>query len=154
MSGLEAESATIGQTPHRFEVITGEAPRRIHGDLLKGRLVALTLAPGSCIADIARAHGLHPQLLYRWRREAKAGKLVLPASDAPAFVPVVVDEAVADPCPLLLDASPESSEPTAAAEAISTIMVVVEFGGVTVRLPGDVDVARIAGVATALREAL
>jgi|GEM_PF-577068 len=153
MSGLEAESATIGQTPHRFEVITGEAPRRIHGDLLKGRLVALTLAPGSCIADIARAHGLHPQLLYRWRREAKAGKLVLPASDTPAFVPVVVDEAVADPSPPLPDTSLDSPEPTAI-EAVSSTIVIVEFGGVTVRLPEDVDVTRIAGVALALRDAL
>ena len=142
MQGLEADSATIGQSPRRFEVITGEAGRRSHEDVFKGRLVALTLAPGSCIADIARAHGVHPQLLYTWRRQAKMGKLVLPASDAPEFAALMIDDAV--PAPPIHSST--SGNETAA--------IAIEVGGVTVRLPDDADVNRIAGIASALREAL
>lgn len=149
MSSLEAEDAAIVGSPHRFEVITGDAPRRVHGDLLKGRLVALTLAPGSCIADIARAHGLHPQLLYRWRREAKEGRLMLPASDTPDFTPVVVDDMAAASRPDPLDGAPAASSPAAVLPC--SAQVIVEVGDVTVRLPGDVDIDRLARIVAALR---
>ena len=39
MQGLETDSATIGQPPHRFEVIIGEAGRLSHDDGFKGRRV-------------------------------------------------------------------------------------------------------------------
>lgn len=139
MQGLEAGSASIGQSMHRIEVITGDAGRRVHADGFKGRLVALSLVPDACIADIARAHGIHPQLLYTWRRQAKAGKLALPASEMPDFAPLVLEE---DPPPPM----PEVPSCSAGIE--------VEVGGVTVRLPGDADAARIAAIAVALREAL
>lgn len=142
MHGLEADSATIGQSPRRFEVITGEAGRRSHDDVFKGRLVALTLEPGSCIADIARAHGIHPQLLYTWRRQAKAGKLVLPASDAPEFASLVIDDSAPPP---LSHSSTSGNE---------TATIAIEVGGVTVHLPDATDANRIAGIAAALREAL
>lgn len=149
MSSLEAEDAAISGLPHRFEVITGDAPRRVHGDLLKGRLVALTLAPGSCIADIARAHGLHLQLLYRWRREAKEGRLVLPASDTPDFTPVVVDDVAASEEHDRPEGSPDS--PVPAVETGRPMQVIVEIGDVTVRLPEDVGIDRLAGIVAALR---
>lgn len=139
MQGLEAGSASIGQSMHRIEVITGDAGRRVHADGFKGRLVALSLVPDACIADIARAHGIHPQLLYTWRRQAKAGKLALPASEMPDFAPLVLEE---DPPPPM----PEVPSCSAGIE--------VEVGSVTVRLPGDADAARIAAIAVALREAL
>ena len=139
MQGLETDSATIGQPPHRFEVITGEAGRRSHDDGFKGRLVALTLASGSCVADVARAHGIHPQLLYTWRRQAKTGKLVLPALDAPEFAPVVIDDDV----PV-----PPSQAPVPDSE---TSAIVIEFDGVMVRLGGSTSASRIAEIAAALR---
>lgn len=139
MQGLETDSASIAQSMHRIEVITGEAVRRSHSDGFKGRLVALTLVPDACIADIARAHGIHPQLLYTWRRQAKAGKLTLPATDVPDFAPLLIEED-----------EPPSPPPVSSAPA----EVLIETGDVTVRLPGDVDAGRIAGIAAALREAL
>lgn len=139
MQGLEADSASIGQSMHRIEVITGDAGRRVHADGFKGRLVALSLVPDACIADIARAHGIHSQLLYTWRRQAKAGKLALPASEMPDFASLVLEE----------DAPPPMPEVPSCSAGIE-----VEVGGVTVRLPGDADAARIAAIAVALREAL
>ena len=140
MQGLEADSATIGQRPHRFEIITGEAGRRSHDDGFKGRLVALTLASGSCVADVARAHGIHPQLLYTWRRQAKTGKLVLPALDAQEFAPVVVDDDVSVP-------SLQSPAPDGETSAIE-----INADGITVRLPLDMPAFRIAEIAAALRD--
>lgn len=139
MQGLETDSASIAQSMHRIEVITGGAVRRSHADEFKGRLVALTLVPDACIADIAKAHGIHPQLLYTWRRRAKAGKLALPAAEMPDFAPVVIKEEA----PLSVPASLSASAG-----------IEIAIDGVTVRLPSDADVARIAGIAVALREAL
>ena len=139
MQGLETDSASIAQSMHRIEVITDEAVRRSHSDGFKGRLVALTLVPDACIADIAKAHGIHPQLLYTWRRRAKAGKLVLPAAEMPDFAPVVIEEE-----------APPSVPPSSSTSA----GIEIAIDGVTVRLPGDADAGRIAGIAAALREAL
>ena len=140
MQGLETDSASIAQSMHRIEVITGEAARRSHSDGFKGRLVALTLVPDACIADIAKAHGIHPQLLYTWRRRAMAGKLALPAAEMPDFAPVVIEE--------------EAPPPVLSSSPVSGAAIEIAIDGVTVRLPGDADAARIAGIAAALREAL
>lgn len=141
MQGLETDSATIVRSPRRFEVITGDSMRRAHADGFKGRLVALTLTPGACIAQIARAHDIHPQMLYTWRRQAKAGKLALPAVETPAFAPVVID-----------DEPPAGG--SAALEPSEVAAILIEIGGVTVRLPGEIAAARLAQIAAALREAL
>ena len=139
MQGLETDSASIAQSMHRTEVITGEAIRRSYSDGFKGWLVALTLVPDACIADIAKAHSNHPQLLYTWPRQAKAGKLALPAADMPDFAPVVSEEE-----------APPSALPTSSSNA--GIEIVID--GVTARLPSDADAVRIVGIAAALRQAL
>ena len=141
MQGLETDSATIVRSPRRFEVITGDCERRAHADAFKGRLVALTLTPGACIAEIARAHDIHPQLLYTWRRQAKAGKLTLPALETPAFAPVMIEEEL-------------SAGGSAVLEPPEAATIIIEIGGVTVRLPGEIAAARLAQIAAALREAL
>ena len=52
--------------------------------------------PGVRVADVARRHGLHPNQLHLWRRQARAGSLAtLPG--APRFAAVAVaTEAVAE----------------------------------------------------------
>lgn len=55
----------------------------------KGRIVAEAIASGAVIAAVARRHDLTPQHLSNWIRAAKAGQLVLPATEALSFVPVV-----------------------------------------------------------------
>ena len=139
MQGLEADSASIAQSMHRIEVITGKVVRRSHSDDFKGRLVALTLVPDACISDISNAHDIHPQLLYAWRRQAKAGKLILPAAEVLDFAPLVIEEET--PAPVL----PSS---------LASAGIEIAIDGVNMRLPEDADAARIAGIAAALREAL
>jgi transposase len=136
MQRLEADSASIVRSPRRFEVITGDPGRRFHEDAFKGRLVARSLEADVCIADVARAAGVHPQLLYTWRRLAKAGRLALPVDDETEFAALVIGDA-----------------PTAV-PAGETASISIEVEGVTVRLPGGSAARRIAEVAAALREAL
>jgi transposase len=63
----------------RFEVITGTGRRRHWSAVAKARIVAESFAPGVQVSDVARRHGLRPQQLFGWRREARGGRLPLPA---------------------------------------------------------------------------
>ena len=65
----------------------------------KRRIVELTLSAGESVAEVARMHALHPNIVHQWRRLYRAGKLEsqsvpAPLSDIPAmsamFVPVRV----------------------------------------------------------------
>src|SRR5258707_12374083 len=55
----------------------------------KGRIVAESYAPGAVVSEVARRHDITPQHLFAWRKAARAGRLTLPAEEAPLFVPVV-----------------------------------------------------------------
>ena len=63
---LEPEAATV----RRLEVITGTGRRRRFSDGDKGRIIEETLAPGAVVSEVARRHGLSPQQLFGWRRQA------------------------------------------------------------------------------------
>lgn len=73
----------------RLEVITGTGRRRRFSDDYKAGIVEETLVPGAVVSDVARRHGLTPQQLFGWRRQARQ-----PASgtdtETPQFVPAVV----------------------------------------------------------------
>jgi transposase len=56
-------------------VLSGPERRRRFTTAEKLRLVEETLAPGASIAEIARRHDLHPNLLHSWRRQARIGTL-------------------------------------------------------------------------------
>ncbi|TGS51311.1 hypothetical protein EN827_05815 [Mesorhizobium sp. M1D.F.Ca.ET.184.01.1.1] len=56
----------------------------------KARIISETLEPNVVISEVARRpHGLRPQQVFTWRREAR--KLASSATqDTPVFVPAVV----------------------------------------------------------------
>ena len=73
----------------RIEVYAG-AGRRRWPDELKAQIVAESFERGAVVAEVARRHGCRAQQVHGWRRLARLGQLVLPASlDAPSFVPLV-----------------------------------------------------------------
>ena len=103
----------------RIELITGAGRRRRWSSEDKTRIVVESLADGVSVSEVARRHGLTPQQLFAWRREARAsfheGGSAAPAdrsaanpalrprrrkgrqlpspevcNDAPAFAPVVI----------------------------------------------------------------
>jgi transposase len=73
------------------EVITSVERRRRWAPEEKARIVASSFAPGVKVTEVARRHDISSQHLHQWRREARAGKLVLPLEDEMTFASVVVD---------------------------------------------------------------
>jgi transposase len=113
----------------RVVVHEGSGRRRRWTAEEKGRIVALTLAPGAKVSDVARQYDLSPQHLFLWRRAAKAGKLVLPVDDDFLFAPVVAESL----------AAASSSE------------IPIEVGGVVLRVSWSTDFKLLAAVVGALR---
>ena len=127
--------ATSGAT-RRLEVLTGPERRRRYSASEKAELVAETLQPGACSARIARRHGLHPQQLYTWRRQARRGELALRDEDMPMFAPVV-----------------EEAAPTTATgpDPASGTGIILALGDLRLSFGPDVPAGRVAAVVAALR---
>jgi len=52
-------------------VLSGPERRRRWSASEKARIVAASYAPGATVAEVARRHDVHPNLLHHWRRQAK-----------------------------------------------------------------------------------
>ncbi|MCW5688159.1 MAG: transposase [Pseudolabrys sp.] len=98
---LEPETVSV----HRLEVITGMGRRRRFSDEYKARVVEEALAPGAVVSQIARRHGLTPQQLFGWRRQARETASAETGDRAPMFVPAVVEPA---PTPMAAPAMREN----------------------------------------------
>jgi transposase len=113
----------------RLEVITGAGGRRRWPTDEKARILEEALVPGAIVSEVARRHGMSPQHLFTWRRQARRE-----AGDPPlAFTPVVV--------------APDQPQPAARPEAV--IEIAVE--GAIIRVPPGVDGATLALVLQALK---
>jgi len=145
MARLATIDATKAQTPRRYEVRTGPERRRRRSEAEKAALVAESFAPEVCIADVARRHGLHPQQLYTWRRQARCGELVLPAEATPLFAEVVTTPAPAAPA-----SAPEAGTATGGT-GIGGAEVIVELDDLRLRIGPEVPPARAAALVAALR---
>ena len=76
-------------TARRLEVITETGRRRWFSKDDKARIVEETLLPGAVVSEVARRHGLTPQQVFTWRRQAR--QVRTPRADDPPLVPAVVD---------------------------------------------------------------
>lgn len=74
-----------GGKVRRFDVINGAIGRRCWSGDERARILEETLAPGGAVSAVARRHGLRPQQLFTWRREARQA-----AETLLAFVPAVI----------------------------------------------------------------
>ena len=63
-----------------------DAPRRRWSEAQKRRIVAESDRTGESVSEVARRHGVHSSMLFRWRR--RFGKA---AGTGAGFVPVVVE---------------------------------------------------------------
>jgi transposase len=129
----------------RLEVITGTGRRRRFSDDDKARIIEETLAPGAVVSNVARRHGLSPQQLFTWRREARRRPVTPEPEVAPVFVPAVINE-------------PGRQDPGKVAKRVgrrrgrrSNGIIEVEIDGVTVRVGGGADVKTVAAVIRALK---
>jgi transposase len=126
----------------RLEVITGTGRRRRFSADDKARIVEETLAPSAVVSDVARRHGLSPQQLFTWRREAR--RLATPVRDlAPVFVPAVIHEAGGDQA--------NNKAVRRGRGRQSSGLIEVEIDGVTVRVSSGADAKTVAAVIRALK---
>jgi transposase len=92
VSGLDHRLEPEGEL-RRFEIMNGAMGRRRWSADDRARILEETLMPGAVVSAVARRHGLTPQQLFTWRREARKR---LEAEAPPAFVPAVVVYAYAE----------------------------------------------------------
>lgn len=57
----------------------------------KARIIETTLVAGTIVSDVARQHGLSPQQLFTWCRQARRPAVKGAETEVPNFVPAVVD---------------------------------------------------------------
>jgi len=107
-------------------------------DEAKALAVSMTLEAGVTVNTVAERFGILPNQLSAWRREAKQGKLVLPAAEVeePVFAPLVLCKVGEE------DAHPE------VASQVAPIRVI--RGTVVIELAHDIPVARVAEIVHAL----
>lgn len=127
----------------RLEVITETGRRRWFSKDDKAQIVEETLVPGAVVSEIARRHGLTPQQVFTWRRQAR--RLPTPMADNPPFVPAVVDA-------MASVAVAGRERKTAKRKAKQDVgCIEIEAEGVTIRVGRGADVAMIAAIVHALK---
>jgi transposase len=138
-----SELKHVSEPARRIEVFTGHGRRRSWSAQDKLAIVAESYEPGASVCNVARRHGLTPQQLFTWRREARRR---LEAQAPPTFVPVVV---APDP------ASTKEPKPRARRRSPRRrgAAIELEASGVTVRIGDGASPATIAAVIGALKGA-
>jgi transposase len=133
MSKLEAEA------PRRIEVFTGTGRRRAWSPDEKAAFVAESYVAGETVCGVARRHGLTPQQLFTWRREARLRNGAHDQAEA-LFVPAVVDGSSSGQVRQLADRS---------AALLSSIEL--EIDGIMVRIGRDAPANTIVAVLRSLK---
>jgi len=110
----------------------------------KYQVVLDSLAAGASVASVARDHGVHPTLIYAWRRLARMGKLPARSEDGVDFVPVTIVPA--------RGAVPKSMVPrdTSASTIADARLEVVLRNGRVLRVPEGVAPSRVGSLADTL----
>jgi transposase len=85
----------------------------------KLQIVRLTMEPGASVAEIARAHGVNANQVFKWRRLYERGQLVDGASRATALLPVTISANLA----------PEPADMSSAVQVPSGGAIHIEFVG-------------------------
>jgi transposase len=123
------------ETPRRIEILTSGGERRRWTEAMKAKLVAESLKPGVVVTELARAHGARASQIHLWRKDAREGRLVLPA-------PTAFAEVVITPAP----SSPRRPPPAAGAAAIE-----IDAPKIAIRVRAGADVEIVAAIIRALK---
>jgi transposase len=126
----------------RLEVITGTGRRRRFSDEDKARIVEETLAPGAVVSEVARRHGLTPQQVFTWRRQARGVSVAAPI-EATQFVPAVIEAIPPEHAGKRVRPSRRVGDDAG--------LIEVEIDGVTVRVGRGAEPKTVAAVLRALK---
>ncbi len=143
MSTLDHTLKPEASAVRRLEVITGTGRRRQFSEDFKAGIVEETLVPGAIVSEVARRHGLTPQQVFTWRRQAR--QPMASKAETPKFVPAVVEPA--------LPAWPSRGRPRKRTRQVdrSTGSIEVEIEGVSVRIGRGAEAKTVAAVLRALK---
>ncbi len=90
-----------------LEINSGVERRRRWSVADKLRIVAEADEPGARVAEVARRHEISRNILWTWRKQARAGELT--ASEPLGFLPVVVDTSSAVDAPIAAANAPSAA---------------------------------------------
>ena len=147
MSDTELLPKSKPEPVRRLEVFTGSGRRRTWTPAQKTEILAESYESGEKVSVVARRHGLTPQQLFGWRREAQRRARRRAANDeaaaaGTAFAPVVVEEV------LRRSETPIGPDPVGGIAAIEIVI-----GAATVRVAPGIDAATLTTVLRAVRAA-
>ena len=164
---LESDPADSAVTTvRRLELITGTGRRRQWSDDDKARIVVESLKPGANVSEVARRHGLSPQQLFGWRRQARE---LLKEGEREAVGKAPVGLAAPEPsrclCPSSGRAKPRGRSPdpepafapvvvaSAPADTVMPGVIEIAIGEAIVRVRGQVETGLLIAVVGAVRRA-
>jgi transposase len=124
----------------RLEVFTGTGRRRQWTAEQKARIVAESDTGGESICAVARRHGLTPQQLFGWRRQARCRADAKSADGGSVFAPVIV-QGVRPCADMALAAGRPGGSPA----------IEIVIGAATVRVSPGIDPASLAAVLRVVR---
>jgi len=150
MASAELNAKSEPKTIQRIEVLTGPERRRQWSTEDKERIVAESYSGHDSVSRIARRHGLLPQQLFSWRREARR-TAVSPAFAAVAVAPRETDSPDTKPAALPTKASRVRSERPKTKIGPALTMMEIEAGGIKVRVLRGADGATVAAIVRALK---
>ena len=122
----------------RLEVFTGVGRRRRWTAEKKAQIVAESYERGDTVCAVARRHGLTPQQLFAWRRDARGAEAASCASRM-AFAPVIVEAG-----------RPSADAPIAPVRPGRLPVIEIVIGAATVRIPPGTDAATLQTVLRAV----
>ena len=108
----------------------------------KRRLAVAACEPGVSVSKLALAHQVNANMVFKWRRDLRAGLLEDAAPAPAALLPVVLAET---------PAAARSTTASARREAVPGGMIEIVIADAIVRLRGDVDAALLKTVVQSLR---
>ena len=147
MSDTELLHKSKPEPVRRLEVFTGAGRRRTWTAEQKAQILAESYESGDKVSVVARRHGLTPQQLFGWRREARRRAPRQSRDDkgdvsGAAFAPVIVELALLSPNPPIVP----NREGRAA-------VIEIVIGAATVRVALGIDVAMLTTVLRAVKAA-
>jgi transposase len=124
----------------RLEVFTGSGRRRAWTAEQKAGIVAESYRGFETVSTVARRHGLTPQQLFGWRRQAERQAEATGGESCATFAPVIVDSGC-------------SRTPIVAGCQGGMLPIEIVIGGATVRVPPGIDPVALTAVLRAVRAA-
>ena len=94
----------------------------------KHRLAVAACEPGVSVAKLSLAHGINANMLFKWRRQYRAGEFGVAGAEGAVLIPVCATS--------LEQVVPAGSEPK---HEPVTACIEIDIAGATIRLRGAVD---------------